>query len=80
MALDLNAPIAELELYGLSVREIGAVEEGLGAIYLRDLRRWTAEEAAGKLGSGTLRSLIAALKRLDAGQPVMTAEECAYGE
>jgi len=78
MPLNLDTPIAELELFGLPLRTINHLEERHGVIYFRDLRRLTrAQFLAGvNAGKTMLAELERAMVRFLDGKPVKTPEQC----
>jgi len=77
-----RATIAELEVYGLSVRLINALEDTFGFIYVDDLRGVTAEYLLAHkrhqdaLGAGGIAELRAGLRNFMEGRPTTTPEKC----
>jgi len=77
-----RATIAELEVYGVSVKVINALEVAFGYIYVDDLRGVTKEYLLANkrrhdaLGADGIAELRAALRRFVDGDPIKTPEEC----
>jgi hypothetical protein len=70
--------IADLEIYGLSVRAITGLEEDLGVIYVDQLQNVTeaAIRAIPHFGPVMVGEVRTALQNWLAGQPVKTVREC----
>jgi hypothetical protein len=70
--------IADLEVYGLSVRVINLLEEGLGLIYLDQLEAVGEEDllACRQIGEREVRKLASALRRRRERRPVKTVDDC----
>lgn len=66
----VNEPIVELERYGLTLRVVNFLENGLGAIYIRDLQPLKDEDilTVGHVAEKELKVLKESLKNF------MTAE------
>lgn len=71
--------IADLQLYGLSLRTINALEEHFGFLYVDELEGLTEgmliDMRTG--GPAVVGSVRRALRRWLAEEPVMTEEQCA---
>lgn len=74
----LDTPLADLEVYGLSYRSIGALEDRLGCLYLRDLVGRSEEEIGSIPWSGraALSELREAVENFVSGRIVKTEAEC----
>lgn len=74
----LDTPLAELEIYGLSYRTCGLLEEGFGLLYVKDLGTVTEKKLLeGRLiGMGVVEEIRRALGNFLAGKPVKTVDEC----
>ncbi len=73
--------IADLEIYGLSLRTINFLEDDLGAIYLDDLRDVTETIIEDNCHWGAclvIRELRVALKNHKQDTPVRTVHDCIY--
>lgn len=70
--------VADLEIYGLSLRSINALEEYFEVLYVDELETLTEERVRGipYMGSYIMRELCEAVKNWRAGRPVKTVEEC----
>jgi len=69
--------IAELELYGLSVRSINWLEDKHGLLWIDELEDLTVERMSRHLYyDQVLRELRCALANYVAGRPVKTAGDC----
>ena len=73
-----RATIADLEVYGLPIREINILEESGGLLYVDQLRSVTEVQLMRYRNFGVhgLELVRAALRRWVAGRPVKTVEEC----
>ncbi len=74
-----STSLAELERYGLSVRNFNMLEEHMGIIYVGDLRGVTEEDLrCGCQGFGVagVNELRRALRAFLEGRPVKTVEAC----
>jgi hypothetical protein len=77
--------VAELELYGLPVMVIDALEETFGILYVDELCELTEEQwksiprgVGSRLGKLGRFRLCVALRRLIEGRPVKTLLECTF--
>jgi hypothetical protein len=70
--------VAGLEIYGLSIRAIEAVERNFGVIYADDLASMTEESLLA--GRGIEKVTVAEIKRVLGqfrdGRPVKTVDDC----
>ena len=69
--------IADLELYGLPIRVIEALDR-MGCLYIAALHGITEEDLLSQpsIGIGAVHQLIAALENLRDGHPTKTVQEC----
>lgn len=74
----LDTPLAELEIYGLSCRSCNKLEDEFGAIYVRDLIGAQPEDllALEYFGHTMIRELRLALRNLRDDCIVKTVNEC----
>ena len=70
--------IAELELYGMSMRTITLLEDRLDCIYLSDLESLTVDRVmeCHDMGTRTVKEIRLALRAWLENKPVKTVQEC----
>jgi hypothetical protein len=70
--------IAELEVYGLSPVVIDNLEEGLGVIYVDELREVNLSDvlSCNRMGVKRVEELRSALRRYLSKSPVRSPEQC----
>jgi hypothetical protein len=79
--------ISELELYGLSVRNINSLEDVFGLVYVDQLESMTADDFSGppspcrqnlfgRADAPAMRELRRALANFLEGRPVKTVKQC----
>ena len=77
-----RATIADLQVYGLSIRLINDLEKSHGCVYVDDLRTVTANQLSrangrgGPFGAGGIAELRTALVAFLEGRSVKTPEAC----
>jgi hypothetical protein len=74
-------PISELELYGLSLRDIELLESELNFLYVDQFATLSEAEllATRNVGDTTVEHIRCALRNFVAGRKVKTVAECLYG-
>lgn len=74
----LETPLAELEVYGLSPRTCGLLEDKFGCLYVGDLGDVTEEMLLERplIGEGTVAEIRRALTNFLKGKPAKTIDEC----
>ena len=70
--------VADLEIYGLSLQSINALEKYFEVLYVDELESLSEERVRGVtyMGVFVTRELRTAVKNWRAGRPVKTVEEC----
>jgi len=78
MGTEDRATIADLEIYGLPIRIINALENHLGLVWLDDLLAFSDDELRSTKGLGpyAVRVVREALRNLAEDSPVRTIEDC----
>ncbi|MCE5269505.1 MAG: hypothetical protein LLG00_16635 [Planctomycetaceae bacterium] len=71
--------IADLEVYGLPVREINLLEDRLGLVFVDELQEVDEGElrSSGGMGPKSVSVVRTAMERFLAGRPIKTPKECA---
>ena len=74
----LNTPLAELELYGMSIREINALETELDCMYVKDLEGVEVSDllAIDNIGKTLAANTQRALQNFVARNRIKTPRQC----